>query len=119
MKRDTATDPFIPLKGTNMSLRKRYLKGNRVCKVTFVLDHELYPNARTVHLVGDFNGWDKEATPMKYLKSGVFSVSVNLISGAEYQFRYFVNGKVWVNDWRADRFEPTIFGDVENSVVSV
>ncbi|MFC1568950.1 isoamylase early set domain-containing protein [bacterium] len=102
-----------------MSLRKRYLKGNQLCKVTFVLDNEVYPFAKTVQLVGVFNNWSKEATPMKQLKNGTFSVSVNLKAGNEYSFRYLINGTVWINDWLADKFEPTIFGDVENSIIVV
>ena len=34
------------------------------------------PRARAVSVVGDFNGWDAAANPMKNLSDGVWSVSI-------------------------------------------
>lgn len=107
---------MVWLKGLNMTLRKRYLKG-KDCQVKFVLEKELCPGARTVHLVGDFNQWDKRSCPMHRLKDGSFSVSVRLKTGKEYHFRYLIDGCQWETDWHADKHVPTIFGDSENSVV--
>lgn len=45
------------------------------------------PNARRVSLVGDFNGWDREATPMEPIEGGVWVCFVKGLSvGALYKF---------------------------------
>lgn len=73
--------------------------------------------AREVHLVGDFNGWDEEATPLKLNKGGgVWRARLELKKGREYQFRYLVNRAEWHNDWHADRYVPNLYGS-DNSVV--
>ncbi len=72
--------------------------------------------AETIHLVGDFNDWDEQATPMEALRDGRFKVTLDLEAGHEYQFRYLVNATEWHNDWEADKYVPNPFiGD--NSVV--
>jgi 1,4-alpha-glucan branching enzyme len=99
-----------------MTLQKRYLKGKK-CRVKFILEKELCPGAGTVHLVGDFNQWDKQASPMHRQKDGSFSLFLNLRTGREYHFRYLIDSILWETDWHADKHVPTIFGDSENSVV--
>ena len=70
-------------------------------------------------LVGEFNGWDIWANPMKKSRDGSFKATLNLEAGREYQFRYLVDESVWENDWDADRYLPTPYGSSENSVVIV
>ncbi len=98
-------------------LDKKYLKTRKdECKVTFSLPTAV--QAESVHLVGDFNDWDEQSTPMKKQKDGSFKVTLNLKTGREYQFRYLVNGSEWHNDWQADKYMPNPYiGD--NSVVVV
>ena len=55
---------------------------------------------------------------MKKLKSGKYTVTVDLETGRDYQFRYLAGSK-WFNDSEPDRTETTPYGDCENSVVSV
>jgi 1,4-alpha-glucan branching enzyme len=102
-----------------MSIHKRHLKTRPVCKVTFRLPREAAEAARRVHVVGEFNGWDTSATPMRRLKNGSFSTTIDLERGREYQFRYLIDGDAWENDWEADKYVPTPFGDSDNSVVIV
>ena len=102
-----------------MSIKKQYLKRKPVCKVTFRISEEIGKSAGTAHLVGEFNSWDFFATPMKKLKKGAFTATLNLEKGREYQFRYLLDNKNWQNDGDADRFVPTPFGDSENSVISL
>ncbi len=96
-------------------LKKQTLKTKPVCKVTFSLPSQVQGD--TVFLVGDFNGWQEDATPMKRNKDGSFSAMLELDQGREYQFRYLVNGSEWHNDWEADRYVPNPFSG-DNSVVS-
>jgi 1,4-alpha-glucan branching enzyme len=95
-------------------LKKQYLKTKPVCKVTFSLPASV--QGENVYLVGDFNGWDEEATPMKRLKDGSFAITLDLDKDKEYQFRYLVNGSEWHNDWEADKYVPNPFSG-DNSVV--
>lgn len=98
-------------------LKKKFLKTK--CKVTFVLPEEIADSAETAYLVGSFNDWDENATPMemKETKKGKsFEATLDLALDQEFQFRYLVNGR-WHNDYHADRYVPNPFvGD--NSVVS-
>jgi 1,4-alpha-glucan branching enzyme len=100
-----------------MIIRKQYLKSKPVCKVTFGLSPAEAGEADSVHLVGEFNGWNKTATPMKKKKDGSFSVTVDLEAGKEYAFRYLINGTRWINAENADKSTPTPFADAENSVI--
>lgn len=102
-----------------MSLKKQYLKSKPVCKVTFKLKASEANNAETVKLIGDFNEWDIAAAPMKKLKNGDFTQTVNLTADAEYQFRYLLDDDTWENDWEADAYQPSPLSFEENSVVQV
>jgi 1,4-alpha-glucan branching enzyme len=94
---------------------KRYLKSKNITKVTFYTSAEL--EAETVFLVGDFNDWSEEATPMEKLKDGRFKVVLELEPDTEYQFRYLVNGVEWHNDWDAEKYVPNPYSG-DNSVIS-
>lgn len=96
-------------------LKKQFLKSKPVCKVTFSLPAEV--QGETAFLVGDFNNWDEQATEMKRLKSGSFTITLDLEIGRDYQFRYLVNGSEWHNDWEADRYVPNPYSG-DNSVIS-
>ncbi len=102
-----------------MSVKKQYLKSKDRCKVTFRIPKPAAPAAKTVHIVGEFNSWSTVKTPMKRLKSGEFTAVVELAAGREYQFRYLIDQTTWENDWEADRYVKSDFGDCENSVVVV
>ncbi|MBI4946921.1 MAG: isoamylase early set domain-containing protein [Bacteroidetes bacterium] len=100
-----------------MALKKQFLKTKAVCKVTFTLPAEAVISANSVHLVGDFNDWSYTATPMKRAKDGSCSATLELHTGKEYQFRYLLDGARWENDWDADKYVATAFGDSENSII--
>lgn len=102
-----------------MAVKKQYLKNKPVCKVTFELPCEAAEFAGSVHIVGEFNGWDRHATPMKRTKNGNFTVTVKLETGREYQYRYLIDGYRWENDWHADAYIPSPVPYCDNSVVIV
>ena len=68
-------------------------------------------------VIGDFNNWNEKGTPMKSLKNGAFTATIDLESNKEYQFRYLINDAVWENDWDADKYVPNEYGDSDNSIV--
>jgi 1,4-alpha-glucan branching enzyme len=102
-------------------MKKQYVKSRKVAKVRFEMSREHLPagvEVETVHLVGDFNGWDGLATPMNRRKSdGAYYLSMELEPGREYQFRYLVNGTIWCNDWEADGYVPGDRG-ADNCIVA-
>ena len=100
-------------------LKKQYLKTRPTCKVTFRIPKEAACFAQSIYLVGDFNAWDTQATPMTPLKNGEFTTLLELDTGqSEYQFRYLYDGNHWENDWDADGY-ATNGVDGENSIVRI
>jgi 1,4-alpha-glucan branching enzyme len=97
-------------------LKKNYLKTGNLCQVTFILPEEV--NTKTAVLCGDFNNWDTQATPMKYVKNEGHSVTIPLSVGQSYRFRYFLDDERWENDWNADSYVRNEFGS-EDSIVTV
>ena len=71
-----------------MSMKKQYVKSNSVCKVTFRLPKAAASAAKGVFIVGEFNNWDKKASPMKKLKSGEYTITMALEPDRQYEFRY-------------------------------
>ncbi len=105
-----------------MAVTKQYLKSKPLCKVKFRLEADQAAGAENVFLVGDFNGWDLHAAPMKALKSGEYTATLDLETGRDYQFRYRIecsDGDRWENDSGADRYEYSTYGSCDNSVVVV
>jgi len=102
-----------------MSIKKQYLKKKGICKVTFAVPESEGKEAQKVHVVGEFNNWSTTATPMKRSRKGVFTVSVDLRPGQEYQFRYLFDDRRWDNEKEADKSADTPFGDALNSVIKI
>jgi 1,4-alpha-glucan branching enzyme len=76
------------------------------------------PKASQVTLVGDFNQWDTNETPMQKMKNGDFKVTLELACDNEYKFRYLIDNTQWENDWQADEYTPNGFGS-DNSIVKI
>lgn len=100
-----------------MSIKKQYLKSRPVCKVALRVSKEAAGDAETIHVVGDFNEWAEAATPMKALKNGDFTCTLELsIEQDAYEFRYLLDGNRWENAWDADAYVPNVM-TTENSVI--
>jgi len=69
-------------------------------RVTFVLPAD--EPAGAVSVVGDFNGWDPFAHPLRKRTNGTRSASVKVPAGSELHFRYLAEGGVWFDDEAAD-----------------
>ena len=104
--------------GTN-GMKKTFSKTKNTCKVTFSLPHEAVRDAQSVCVAGEFNDWNIHANSLKRRKDGSFSLTIELERGREYQFRYLIDDMYWENDWAADKYVPSAFGDCDNSVVIV
>ncbi|RMG65428.1 MAG: glycoside hydrolase [Bacteroidetes bacterium] len=102
-----------------MSITKKFLKSKPQCKVTFKVTKEMAAGASAVQVLGDFNDWDRSVEPMKALKNGSFSATLDLETGRAYQFRYLLDGEAWANEPEADNQVVSPYGDSENSVLSL
>jgi 1,4-alpha-glucan branching enzyme len=63
-------------------------------KVTFAL---YAPGKRSVHLIGDFNGWSRSADPLQSTPEGLWWLEKKLKKGA-YAYQFLVNGKLVICD---------------------
>jgi 1,4-alpha-glucan branching enzyme len=89
-------------------------KGGQV-QVTFELPGTIW--AERINLVGEFNDWDTRAIPMRQNRSDTeWRAIVELEAGRRYRFRYLVNGKEWLNDWRADDYLENPYGSYDSVV---
>ena len=69
---------------------------NGTVRVTFALPRETPAGA--VSVVGDFNGWDPFAHPLRRRANGTRSAAVTVPAGTVLRFRYLAEGGVWFND---------------------
>ena len=74
---------------SGMPIKKIHSKTKNKCKVTFGFPGQ---SAKNVYMVGDFNGWDNNALPMKRGKTG-FSTFVELDPDRDCQYRFLVDGE--------------------------
>lgn len=74
--------------------------------------------ATTVHLVGDFNGWNECSLPLAHSRKDDpdWEITLDLPRGRAFQFRYLLNGATWCNDCNADAYVLNSYGG-HNSVV--
>jgi 1,4-alpha-glucan branching enzyme len=94
---------------------KEPLPDDQHVRVTFELPSAIW--AERVNLVGDFNNWDSTKDEMRQSRvDGNWRITLVLVKGREFHFRYLVNGRDWHNDWHADKYAPNEYG-TDNSVV--
>ena len=77
----------------------------------------LDPQARSVAVAGDFNGWDPSSTPLERTDGGLWTAMLPLESG-RYHYMFFVDGQRWVPDPFAEETSLDGFG-AQNSVLDV
>jgi hypothetical protein len=69
---------------------------NGTVRVTFALPGEAPGGA--VSVVGDFNGWDPFAHPLRRRVNGTRSATVTVTAGRTLHFRYLAEGGIWFDD---------------------
>jgi hypothetical protein len=75
------------------------------------------PQAMSVAVAGDFNGWDPLRAPLERRAGGVWTTTLPLEAG-RYQYMFFVDGKEWLADPLAAETSLDGFG-AQNSVLDV
>ncbi len=83
-------------------------------EVTFTIDCS---DASEISLIGEFNNWSPEITPMNLSASGMWSVTVMLPPGT-YSYKFLIDRKQKLPDPTATGSEPDGFGGT-NSVIKV
>lgn len=84
--------------------------------VTFHLPAEQH-GGRRVSVVGDFNDWDPEATPLRETGASL-TANVTLETGRRYQFRYVDDQGQWFDDEQPDDYAPNEYGE-QNCVLDL
>jgi 1,4-alpha-glucan branching enzyme len=69
---------------------------NGTVRVTFALPADDPGGA--VSVVGDFNGWNPFAHPLRRRSNGTRSATVTVRSGSTLRFRYLAEGGLWFDD---------------------
>lgn len=77
----------------------------------------LQPDARSVDVAGDFNGWDPARTPLEQTANGAWAVTLPLQPG-RYEYMFVVDGTHWVGDPFAVEDTDDGFGS-RNAVLDV
>lgn len=77
----------------------------------------LQPEARSVSVAGDFNGWDPAQTTLERSDGGVWTATIPLKPG-RYQYMFVINGKEWIADPLAAEEATDGFG-AHNAVLDV
>jgi 1,4-alpha-glucan branching enzyme len=74
------------------------------------------PDAKQVHVCGEFNNWSPEATPLQRNPDGKWETALQLQPG-RYQYKFVVDGQ-WVTDPNAIENIPNQHGSL-NSLLTV
>lgn len=69
--------------------------------------------ASAVSVVGDFNGWNPFAHPLRRRANNTRSAAVTVPAGSTLRFRYLAEGGHWFND------DTLSLGDGEDGVIAV
>lgn len=82
-------------------------------RVTFALPSDHLEGPASV--VGDFNGWDPLAHPLRRRSNGTNSVAVDLPEEARFRFRYLEDGGRWHTDPDVPA-QPNAYGDLDSVI---
>jgi 1,4-alpha-glucan branching enzyme len=67
------------------------------------------PSAQRVVLAGNFNGWS-EPIPMTRGEDGIWRASLDLEPDHQFEFRYVIDDKEWINESQPDGYVPNPYG---------
>jgi len=62
--------------------------------------------ASHVSLSGSFNHWAHDQLPMKPLKDGLWMIEIPMLPKGKYQYKFFVDDKMWMEDVENPNREP-------------
>lgn len=74
--------------------------------------------AESVCVAGDFNGWNRDATPLERNGSGLWSTEITVPRAARLEYKFVINGQRWIEDPSNGMKTPDNHGGL-NSVLVV
>jgi 1,4-alpha-glucan branching enzyme len=84
-------------------------------RVTFELPATVW--ADQISLVGEFNNWDHQVTPMSQDRSDErWKAVLDLAAGQCYRFLYLLDGNTWLADGQADDYAANARGSYDSVV---
>ncbi len=89
-------------------------QGDKPVMVRLVM---LEPQARSVAVAGDFNGWQPQETPLQRTEDGAWTVTLQVKPG-RYHYMFVVDGQEWITDPFAGEYSSDGFG-AKNAVLDV
>jgi 1,4-alpha-glucan branching enzyme len=75
-----------------------------------------FPEAMSVYVAGEFNGWDTQSLPMKKDKDGVWRSKIKLLPG-RHEYKLFADNG-WIENLPGAETIPNPFG-TQNFIISV
>ncbi|MFA5356083.1 MAG: AAA family ATPase [Candidatus Omnitrophota bacterium] len=97
-------------------LKEELPKIDKSVKLTEVVFSVFAPEAKEVHVAGDFNGWKVDGKSRMANNSGTWSRKMNLDSG-RYHYRFVIDGE-WTEDFNNPKREMNPFGQL-NSLIEI
>lgn len=76
------------------------------------------PWKKSVHLVGDFNGWNAQADPLKVDESGIWWIEKQFDKGS-YEYQFVLDGENYISDPYARKLRWTGEGPEPHAVIEV
>jgi len=73
--------------------------------------------AESVSVAGDFNDWNKLATPLERNGSGLWSTQIVIPHSGRFEYKFIVNGNRWIEDPSNGMKAPDQFGGLNSVVV--
>jgi 1,4-alpha-glucan branching enzyme len=73
--------------------------------------------ATSVAVAGDFNRWDRLATPLKRNGSGLWTTEILVSSAGRFEYKFVVDEKRWIEDPSNGMKVPDSFGGLNSVVV--
>jgi len=74
------------------------------------------PEAMSVYVAGEFNGWDTQSLPLEKGKDGVWRSKIKLLPG-RYEYKFFADN-TWIENLSGVETIPNPFG-TQNFIISV
>ena len=105
----TDYDIFLFKQGKHFSLYKKFGSHCVTCDNTQGVYFSVWaPNAKSVHIIGDFNGWNRTSHPMycRWDSSGIWECFIPLLSSGTL-YKYFIRSHS--NDQGIEKGDPFAF----------
>lgn len=82
--------------------------------ISFYLQHEC---ASQVSLAGNFNHWVQDILLMEPGENGVWKIDIPMLPKGRYQYKFFVDEKVWIEDVNNPYREPDGFSGFNSILI--